>query len=37
MLGLAANVAVTHENKILLTKREDFETWILPSVAYKAI
>lgn len=31
MPGLAVNVAVLHENKILLTKREDFETWILPS------
>jgi 8-oxo-dGTP pyrophosphatase MutT (NUDIX family) len=29
--GLAVNVAVIHENKILLTQREDFETWILPS------
>lgn len=31
MPGLAVNVAVIHENKILLTKRYDFETWILPS------
>ena len=31
MSGLAVNVAVIHEGKILLTKREDFETWILPS------
>jgi ADP-ribose pyrophosphatase YjhB (NUDIX family) len=31
MPGLAVNVAVIHEAKILLTKREDFETWILPS------
>ncbi|MCC7187323.1 MAG: NUDIX domain-containing protein [Anaerolineales bacterium] len=31
MAGLAVNVAVIHEGKILLTKREDFETWILPS------
>jgi ADP-ribose pyrophosphatase YjhB (NUDIX family) len=31
MSGLAVNVAVIHENKILLTQREDFETWILPS------
>jgi ADP-ribose pyrophosphatase YjhB (NUDIX family) len=31
MPGLAVNVAVIYENKILLTKREDFETWILPS------
>ena len=30
-MGLAVNVAVLHENKILLTQREDFETWILPS------
>ncbi|MBI5296155.1 MAG: NUDIX domain-containing protein [Chloroflexi bacterium] len=30
-MGLAVNVAVMHENKILLTQREDFETWILPS------
>jgi ADP-ribose pyrophosphatase YjhB (NUDIX family) len=31
MSGLAVNVAVIHEGRILLTKREDFETWILPS------
>ncbi len=31
MAGLAVNIAVIHENKILLTQREDFETWILPS------
>ena len=31
MAGLAVNVAVMHEGKILLTQREDFETWILPS------
>jgi len=31
MPGLVVNVAVIHENKILLTRREDFETWILPS------
>ena len=31
MPGLAVNVAVIHEGRILLTKREDFETWILPS------
>lgn len=30
-MGLAVNVAVIHENKILLTQREDFETWVLPS------
>jgi ADP-ribose pyrophosphatase YjhB (NUDIX family) len=29
--NLAVNVAVLHNGKILLTKREDFETWILPS------
>lgn len=31
MAGLAVNVAVIHEGKILLTQRDDFETWILPS------
>lgn len=31
MAGLVVNVAVIHEGKILLTQREDFETWILPS------
>jgi ADP-ribose pyrophosphatase YjhB (NUDIX family) len=31
MPGIAVNVAVIHDGKILLTKREDFETWILPS------
>lgn len=31
MPGLAVNVAVIHEGKILLTQREDFETWVLPS------
>ena len=31
MAGLAVNVAVIHENKILLTQRDDFETWVLPS------
>ena len=31
MTGIAVNVAVILEGKILLTKREDFETWILPS------
>lgn len=31
MPNLAVNVAVMHEGKILLTRREDFETWILPS------
>lgn len=31
MAGLAVNVAVIDDGKILLTQREDFETWILPS------
>ena len=31
MPGLAVNVAVIHNRKILLTKREDFEVWCLPS------
>jgi ADP-ribose pyrophosphatase YjhB (NUDIX family) len=31
MPGIAVNVAVIQEGKILLTKRDDFETWILPS------
>jgi ADP-ribose pyrophosphatase YjhB (NUDIX family) len=31
MPGIAVNVAVLHQGKILLTQREDFETWILPS------
>jgi ADP-ribose pyrophosphatase YjhB (NUDIX family) len=31
MPGIAVNVAVIHERKILLTKREDFEVWCLPS------
>lgn len=31
MPNLAVNVAVIYEGRILLTKREDFETWILPS------
>ena len=31
MPNLAVNVAVIHEGKILLTRREDFETWVLPS------
>ncbi len=31
MPGIAVNVAVIKEGKILLTKRDDFETWILPS------
>ncbi len=36
MSNLAVNVAVLHEGKILLTKREDFETWILPSGGVEA-
>jgi len=31
MLGIAVNVVVLHQGKILLPQREDFETWILPS------
>ena len=31
MPGIAVNVAVINGDKILLTQREDFETWILPS------
>jgi ADP-ribose pyrophosphatase YjhB (NUDIX family) len=31
MPAVVVNVAVIHENRILLTQREDFETWILPS------
>jgi ADP-ribose pyrophosphatase YjhB (NUDIX family) len=31
MPNIAVNVAVIDDGKILLTKREDFETWILPS------
>jgi ADP-ribose pyrophosphatase YjhB (NUDIX family) len=31
MPGIAVNVAVIQEGKILLTKREDFEVWCLPS------
>jgi ADP-ribose pyrophosphatase YjhB (NUDIX family) len=31
MPGIAVNVAVIHDEKILLTKREDFEVWCLPS------
>jgi len=30
MPGLAVIVAVIHEEKVLLTKREDFEVWCLP-------
>ncbi len=31
MPGIAVNVAVIHEGKVLLTRREDFEVWCLPS------
>lgn len=31
MPGIAVNVAAIHDGKILLTKREDFEVWCLPS------
>lgn len=31
MPGIAVNVAVIENEKILLTKREDFEVWCLPS------
>jgi ADP-ribose pyrophosphatase YjhB (NUDIX family) len=31
MPGIAVNIAVILEGKILLTKREDFEVWCLPS------
>jgi ADP-ribose pyrophosphatase YjhB (NUDIX family) len=31
MANIAVNVAVIDNGKILLTKRDDFETWILPS------
>ena len=31
MPGIAVNVAVIREGKILLTKREDFEIWCLLS------
>ncbi|NUM43063.1 MAG: NUDIX domain-containing protein [Anaerolineales bacterium] len=31
MAGFAVNVAVIHENQILLTQRDDFEVWCLPS------
>ena len=33
MSNLAVNVAVLQEGKILLTQREDFGTWVLPSGA----
>lgn len=31
MPNVSVNVAVLQEGKILLTQREDFETWVLPS------
>ena len=31
MSSVAVNVAVMQDGKILLTQREDFETWVLPS------
>ena len=31
MPGIAVNVTVLHEEKILLTKRDDFHVWCLPS------
>jgi ADP-ribose pyrophosphatase YjhB (NUDIX family) len=31
MSSVAVNIAVMYEGKILLTQREDFETWVLPS------
>ena len=31
MSSFAVNVAVMQYGKILLTQREDFETWVLPS------
>ncbi len=31
MARLAVNIAVIHQGRILLTQREDFETWVLPS------
>jgi ADP-ribose pyrophosphatase YjhB (NUDIX family) len=31
MPNVAVNVAVIHNGKILLTRREDFEVWCLPS------
>ena len=36
MPGVAVNVAVIQDGKILLTKREDFETWCLPSGGVEA-
>jgi ADP-ribose pyrophosphatase YjhB (NUDIX family) len=31
MSAITVNVAVIQENRVLLTKREDFEVWCLPS------
>ncbi len=31
MSNVSVNVAVMQEGRILLTQREDFETWVLPS------
>ena len=31
MPGVSVNVAVMNDGKILLTQRDDFETWVLPS------
>jgi ADP-ribose pyrophosphatase YjhB (NUDIX family) len=36
MPGIVVNVAVIQDGKILLTKREDFETWVLPSGGVEA-
>lgn len=36
MSNLAVNVAVIQRDKILLTQREDFETWILPGGTVEA-
>lgn len=36
MAGIAATVAVIHEGRILLTKREDFEVWCLPGGGVEA-
>ncbi|PJF32668.1 MAG: NUDIX hydrolase, partial [Phototrophicales bacterium] len=30
MTMIGANIAIIRDNKILLTKREDFEVWCLP-------
>ncbi len=36
MPAITVNVVVIHENQILLTKREDFEVWCLPSGGVEA-